>query len=671
MIKKFNTNGAVALYKREFADCLENGDYEGAIDKLLKFSEAKSNPDFHSAMGVLYLLMTQDSEDRELLPLSFREFMMHLITHPDSRNTYRNLLAVAILRHDPNSIAEISEFISRRGYNVKELVDELSEYGLDIFNDDSMYIDLDDMFEHADYGEIADEAFIDGTDGENDVSAPTEHTEKPTASQSKGIKFKGGKGDEKAENIKLSTDKIIRFKNDDTPEDILNPSDMFDVMMQLVRGEEEYSNSDSEDDDFLSTTDDGPLDLSAKLALRLAQSSCVNGDYEKALEALDTIDRGTGRLYYCAECVRSNIMVDMNRYDEAQAALDRAFAVVPNGALAGTLQCSLYEIIGETEKIPDALKRIEVTDYVDSDHVYKALKFAVKYCTQEDALALIEDYIDEFNSFDLRSVYAQILYNSGDKKAAEKELRTLSRIQYDDFNAQYFYLMSKAGVDEMPLEDETPQKVLGMLVDNMIALVHSELFTAGNEVIESEAFTYGLEVFLTLEFRHTRNIVKMMFETLNLLASDRRLETQMRNALVSPYVEELVKAVILGKLLGATGGKTAFLTELSFCPISGETVPQAGEDCNEGYYTAYALALMCCRKALPFLIEYYQKIRLYLWGAGFNERDVANFLWRTVKAKFKYNNKDMDERVHFALGYDTKSQANAAYKMMATVLPKP
>ncbi|MDE6293176.1 MAG: hypothetical protein K2L88_00965, partial [Clostridiales bacterium] len=60
MIKKFNKNGAVALYKREFADCLEKTDYEGAIDNLLKFSEAKDNPDFHAAMGILYFLMTQD-----------------------------------------------------------------------------------------------------------------------------------------------------------------------------------------------------------------------------------------------------------------------------------------------------------------------------------------------------------------------------------------------------------------------------------------------------------------------------------------------------------------------------------------------------------------------------------------------------------------------------------
>lgn len=668
MIKKFNTNGAVALYKREFADCLESGDYEGAIDKLLKFSEAKSNPDFHSAMGVLYLLLTQDSDDRELLPLAYREFMMHLVAHPDSRNTYRNLLAVAILRHDPNSIAEISEFIERRGQNVKEMVDELSEYGLDIFNDDAMYIDLDSLFCAADYGEIAEYALVGNIDEDGNLIEPIKLAEKPARSQPKVIKFKGNDKSDQASTVKPSSEKIIRLKSDDEPQNPISASEFFDVMMGLVRGEEITVDAGDDADEFLSEAVDRPSDLSAKMALRAAQNLCIKGDYEKALEALDGITRDADRLYYCGECVRSNIMVDLNRYDEAQAALDRAFAVVPNGALAGTLQCSLYEVMGETEKIPDALKRIDVADYVDSDHVYKALRFAVKYCTQQDALALIEDYIDEFNSFDLRSVYAQMLYNSGDRKAAIKELRALSRIQYDDFNAQYYYLMANAGVDEMPLEDETPQKVLGMLVDNMIALVHSQLFTAGNEVIESEAFTYGLEVFLTLEFRHTRSIVKVMFETLIMLAGDRRLETQMRNALVSPYVEELVKAVVLGKLLSAYNGNTEFLTELSFCPISGETVPQAIEGGDEGYYIAYALTLMCCRKALPFLTEYYQKLSKSLHGIHFVACDSAYFLWRTVKAKFKYKDKDIDERVHYALGYDTKAQANDAYKKISALL---
>ncbi|MDE6029738.1 MAG: tetratricopeptide repeat protein [Clostridiales bacterium] len=670
MIKKFNEKGAIALYKREFAECLEKCDYEGAIDILLKFSQARQNPYFHSAMGVLYFLLTQDSEDRELLPLAYREFLMHLITHPDDRYAYRNLLAVAILRHDPSSIAEISEFISARGYDVKSIAGELSEYGLDIFNDDSAYIDLDGLFLPADYGEIADDMVV-GIDERDDVSEPPmrRSDEKTPTSKPKVIKFRGGNAGETADRPSPQGGKIIKLKSDEPIEELISPSEMFDMMMELVRGASQGDDSDG--DDFLPSTDDRPSDLSAKLALRNAQSYCIRGDYEKALSALDEIDRSTGRLYYCGECVRANIMVDMNMYDEAQKALDRAFEVIPNGALAGTLQCSLYEIAGEFGKIPDALKRIDVADYVDSDHVYKALRFAVKYCTEADALKLIEDYVEEFNSFDLRSVYAQMLYNAGEKDAAIKELRTLSRIQYDDFNAQYYYLMAKAGVDQMPLEDETPQKVLGILVDNMITLVHSDMFTAGTEIIDSEAFTYGLEVFLTLEFRHTRGIVKIMFETLNRLASDERLQTQMRNALVSPYVEDLVKAVILGKLLGAANGKTEFLLEQSFCPITSEVLPKAGEDCGKGFYTAYALTLMSCRKALPFLIEYYAKIRPLVQANEFADRDVAYFLWRAVKAQYKLDNKDFDERMHFALGYETKAQASAAYKAMTAVIPKP
>ncbi|MCH5155110.1 MAG: hypothetical protein J1F69_00740 [Clostridiales bacterium] len=670
MIKKFNTNGAVALYKREFADCLESGNYDGAIDKLIKFSETKHNPDFHSAMGILYFLMTQDSDDRDLLPLAFREFMMHLITHPDSRVTYRNLLAVAILKHDPNSIAGISDFIERRGQNVKELVDELSEFGLDIFNDDSLYIDFDGMFIAADYGEIADEVFF-AFDNEQAPLQSSDAQKMPK--KPKVIRFKG-LTDKKTTPVNGTADKIIQLKNDPIEEKI-NAGEMFDVMLQLVRGEETIESAGTDElDAEIFSSDDGPADLAAKLALRRAQSMCVEGEYDKALIELDCVDRSTGRLYYCAECVRSNIMMDLNRYDEAQAALDRAFGVLPDGALAGTLQCSLFEITEKYDKIPETLKNIDVADYVDSDHVYRALMFAVKYCTPEDAMGLAEQYIDEFNSFDLRSIHAQMLYNAGDRAGATRELKTLSQIQYDDFNAQYFYLLAKAGVESMPLQDQTPQKVLGMLVDNIIAIVHSELFTESNELIESEPFKYGLEVFLTLEFRHSRNIVRLMFETLNILASDGRLEAQMRNALVSPYIEDLVKAVILGRLLCAHKGKTEFLAERAFCPISSESLPKICESADEGYYMAYALAVMCCQKALPFLAEYYKKIRQPLKNAALSPRDVAYFLWRTVKAKFNINDKDIDERVHFALGYETKTQANSAYKLMSsiiTVMTKP
>ena len=667
MIKEFNKNGAVALYKRGFAECLEMCDYEGAIDNLLKFSEAKDNPDFHAAMGILYLLFTQDSDDKELLPLAFREFMMHLITHPDSRVTYRNLLALAILRRDATSIAETSDFISKRGYSVQELVDELSEFGLDIFNDDNDFIDFDGMFLPSDFGEIA-EYVVPLVDETEEPAARVGSSGKKQAPRQKIIKFKGNSGKDAATAPRSDDKKIIRI-NSDSEEEKIDFGDMFDMMMQLIRSEGEIPKDDVATAVEMSGED--AADLRAKLALRDAQEMCAHGKFDEALQKLDTIRRDSERLYYCAECMRANILIEQDKFDEAQAAIDRAFSVTPDGALVGTIQCSLYEATKEYDKIPDVLKQINVADYLDSDHVCRALDLAIEYCTPDDAMSLAQEYVEEFNSLDLRSVYAQMQYNSGDRAAAVKELRTISRILYDDFNAQYYYLIAKAGLEKMPLELDTPQNILGMVVDNTIALAHSDLFTANSEILESEPFKYGLEVFLTLEFSNTKTVMRLMFDTLNILAQDRRLETTMRNALVSPYVERFVKAVILGKLLGAYKGKTEFLIEYSYYPISGDDLPAAGENRCDGYYTAYALCLFFCNRALPFLAEYYKKAERILSGSDFLPRDVAYILWRTVKAKFKLESKEAEDRLHIALGYDTKTQANAVYKQASKLLPKP
>lgn len=670
MIKEFNKNGAVALYKREFADCLEKADYEGAIDNLLKYSEVRDNPDFHAAMGILYFLMTQDSDDRELLPLSYREFLMHLSANPNSRVAYRSLLAIAILRREPASIAHISDFIKQCGQDVQELVDELSEYGLDIFNDDSEYIDFDGMFTPADYGEIASDAVIFAPE-DGDVIDSIKSDEPPPP-KNKVIKFKGRSGEEDIAKVP-SEQKIIRIKNDESQDEKIELGDMFDMMMQLIQGDAEDSAEQTDDIAIAAAeiSDDQTDDLYAKFALKRAQSFCVSGKYEEALCELDTIKRDTGRLYYCAECVRANIMMDMSRYDEAQLALDRALAVVPGGALAGTIQCALYAELKQFDKIPDVLKGIDVTDYVDSDHVFRALRFAIEYCTPEDAMALLEDYIDEFNSLDLRSIHAQMLYNAGERDAAKKELRVLSRVLYDDFGAQYHYLMAKSGIEAMPLTDDTPQNILGIVVENIIGLAHSDVFSTDlDNIINSEPFRYGLEVFLTLEFQNTRSVTKLMFETLNILSDNERLETAMRNALVSPYVEPLVKAVILGRILHRHNGKTRFLAEQSFRPLSDAGLPSVGENCDAGVYLAYALTVMLCPRELPFLIEHYGKMRLTLCGAEFSSRDTANYLWRTVRAHAGYKDAEVDGRMHFVLGYDTKTQANAAYKDMCALLQK-
>ena len=140
MITAFDKNGAVALYKREFAERLKEDDYEGALDRLLKYSEATENPDFHMACGMLYLVMSQSSDDREFLTLAYREFMEHIRRFPDCTAAYRNLLATVYLRRDPNAMLSCDEFVQSSGQNLKEIVNELADVGIGVIMGDSEYV---------------------------------------------------------------------------------------------------------------------------------------------------------------------------------------------------------------------------------------------------------------------------------------------------------------------------------------------------------------------------------------------------------------------------------------------------------------------------------------------------------------------------------------------------
>lgn len=98
MITEFDKNGVAKLLKKQFNECVRNCDYEDALDVLLKYADETEYADFHLTCGTLYLLMTQDSDDNELLTLAFREFMMHIARFPKCSVAYRNLLVVEFLR---------------------------------------------------------------------------------------------------------------------------------------------------------------------------------------------------------------------------------------------------------------------------------------------------------------------------------------------------------------------------------------------------------------------------------------------------------------------------------------------------------------------------------------------------------------------------------------------
>ncbi len=662
MITEFDKSGAVALYRREFAEYLAAMDYESAFDTLLKFTQATENPEFHLACGMLYVLMTQDSDDNELLTLAFREFMIYLQYVPDSRPAYRNLLAVSFLRRDPIAVISFSERIKQLGLDLETMIDELTSVGINVYNDDENYLSIDSLFAPGEFGAVENIAENKCSAGETGVdSAPRD---------SKIIKFKGNS--ELGSETVQTKGKIIRI--DEDPYEQLTDrrtefGDMFDFMLKAVKDDADISTSGGDEldgSDVSDGSDTDKSDIGSKFALREAERFCDMREFDKALESLRGVVKDGGRLHYCAECVRSNIYMELADYGAAQSALDRAYAIVRDGSLVGTLQCRLYELEEKYSLIPSVLKRIDVADYVDADHVYRAMWLAVKYCNEQDALELAEEYVEEFNTLDVRLLYAQLLYNAGDRKTAKKEFYMLSRVLYDDFNAQYYYLSAVSDVDKMPVSDEVPQSVLGMLIDNLISVVHSDVFFADDEILNSEPFGYCLEIFLTLEYDNSRSVMKLMFETLKILAADTRSTQRMKNALVSPYVEPLVKAVILSEL--AARGEKDLLTESVFCPVSLGGLPSLGKGYSKGFYAAYALTAVFLRRSLPSFVSLSSKLKPIFERLGTDERDVANYIWRTVRSDAEFTDKNAEGRIAFALGYSTKAEANAAFRSVCASL---
>ena len=673
MITAFDKNGAVALYKREFAERLKEDDYEGALDRLLKYSEATENPDFHMACGMLYLVMSQSSDDREFLTLAYREFMEHIRRFPDCTAAYRNLLATVYLRRDPNAMLSCDEFVQSSGQNLKEIVNELADVGIGVIMGDSEYVFVEELFRAGEYGAIdpaepvadKDEAKADGANVKGSGTA------------SKIIKFRGATNSEAAEDNGNGGDRhklTEEFDGDNPVYDFLQMAKMIaeddDAVTDLLADDEETDADEKEnfsfEDAFINdlNNENLPAELRARVALRTAEHYCDKGEYDAALSTLDKIGTHDKHLYYCGECVRAFILLENERYGDAERAIRRALGVHADGALAGTLLCTLYEIQRKFEEIPAALKAIATDDFIDADHVYKAARLAINYCTPDDALDLLEDYIDEFNILDIRQLYAQVLYNYGEREDATAELYDLTRILYDDFNIRYYYLAAKAGAQELPIGEEAPQHALSMIVENISGVAAAGIVT--DEMLNNEAFRLGLEVFLTLKYRNDRKTTVAMFEAARRLAAIYKLDEVMRDALVSPYIEPMVKSVILAELLKRAD---EFTVSVAYCPYSDSVVCSLGENATAGSRIAYAFILILERGKTAALSEKVKEIEPLLQSGIFDddensERDVAYYLIKSVMTPERRNG-TVGDRIEYALGYSTKTAANTAYKAVA------
>lgn len=675
MIKKFDKDGAIALYKREFGKCLESDDFEGAMDNLIKYSQATDNPDFHMTCGMLYLLMSQESDEEELPVLAYREFLMHIQANRDCYAAYRNALAAVSLKHASFVFSDIGEWAQSRGIDVDNIIDELAEIGLGIVYDDFGFVDFRALFQAGEFGAIYPtpaNAKKTGATGHpsGEYPSPFDDGLINADGHSNVIKFRGASDDAKGVDSDTTGDKILPMFENDLVDKLSAANDAMDIMLKLAENDESPNEKELGDLKNLwerltaGDENDPSIDETrSQLIISEAEHHCEKGEYQKALNTLKRIPRDGGRLQYCAECARAHVYFEMSDIRSAASALDMARAIYPRGALVATMTCRLYEMQERFSEIPDVLKNTEVFDYADRDHIHTALMYTVKYCNDDDALELVSEYAEEFNSLDTRLIWAQLLYNSGDRDAAVKELHNLSAAYYDDIHVRYYYSLAKSNVKELPVGTEMPDRVLNDSVEIFIADVNSPQFSSNDKMISTEQFDYLLEMFISLEFRNSSRALKAMFGTLRVLAADKRLRTKMLNALVSPYVESLIKATILEELL--VDGVTDFVADMSFNPISSDTMPALNKSFSRGYYCAYALTAILCKRAVPTLVRFAKKVKRAIADRNYEERDIANFLWHNVKTFVgDYNEKVDDDRMHYMLGYGSKQAMATALRKM-------
>ncbi len=680
MITEFDRNNIPEYYKDRFIEAFRDEDYEKAIDFLLKYSKLTDYPEFHLAMGELYLLMTQDSDDVDLCFLAYRECLMHIRRFPKCEAAYRNLLAADYIRRDYPDIEEYRRWFGKRGINFTEIFKALSKAGI-VMPIDGVPIDLYELFCPGELGAL-DPMPLQENDG-------IEENE-PNAAPQKIIEFGGGKTIKsdggisqversetldkalKRENKKRKS-KIIKFDAHDGGAAYDDEEQMDDetraILDDFVRFvsdlDDEYGEDDSSeksfdiDEDMIEMieqeqAEDKPHDD----IIRVVSEMYDRRDYDGALMLLSRVKQNDPQYYY-ALTLRGVILLERGGDGDlacARSTLDEALRVKPGGALASTLLCQAYENSKMTELIPSVLKAIDNTDFVNSAHVYKAFDLAVEYCSREDAEDLIEQYIEEYNLMDMRLIYAQMLYNGGDRAEASGEMYALSRINYDDIHYNFFYLSSKLDVEKLPEEPEAPQEILAAVVENIMDIATGDM-TLSPEIAGSDIFTYGLEFFFTLEFKNNKKTLRRMFDSLARIAANPIFEEKSRDALVSPYAEPIVKGVILSELF-SRDHDTDFLIEVMYRHYSEDSIETPKGEYGDGVYRAYGMLLALCAPAAPSVMQLSDKLADLSAILALTERQKAYYLVkRTLKDRGIYP----DDRLAYAMGFRTKTEADRIY----------
>ena len=739
MITKFDKGAKAEYFKEQFAECIDDCAYEDAFDFLLKYADEKHNADFHMACGMLYLQMTQDSDDTELYALALREFLMHIRRFPKCEAAYKYILAVLFLRGNFPQAVTACKWISRRGINLKRIVDELAEAGI-LFISPSAPADIDGMFGCGDYGEIDPEpcepqdgdvpcelSYKDMLDGDGRESAAREEygSEEQKLAQacemflngerpnipSKIIKFerpdraertekKSGKTEitriaaetpqnETVSDFRRELEKLLSEEldgRDDEPEHVLETNVLEELHKRIVR-DLVFRASDDYNDKHYGGSDDGAPDYADEYAddfvidgrvdvgdivQRMTLGNCKaidaalyyldGGKYDQARELLESIN-GDDENYSKALVLRALIELDQNNDDvAAEKLLKSAHSIDKTDPIAGLALCDIYEDRGQKRNIAQILKRMELHDFASVKHVYKVARLAEQYCGRDDCMDILGELIDEYNILSLRLVYAQMLYNDGDRDEALDELYILSRLYYDDLNTQLLYEMAKSNVRYMPeTTDALPESITKIVEDLMAYTLGGKL-----EMLKgSDRLEIVVKFFVGLSYSQPKALLKKMFDTLRVLTLNDNTREAVLDAMTDPYVEPLVKAVVLSARLECDPSEK-FLFESGYLPVSDECVRPIA-NARLGYIRAYAYITVLCRSGLDKFFELKRKLENGGEDGAFSDAEIAYFLVRSV---MKNQGVKLDGRIETALGVPSKSEAARAFRELGAVISK-
>lgn len=665
MIVNFDTNNLADVYKEKFGKCLDENDFEGALGVLIKYDNEFGYPDFHLACGMLYLEIALKSVDDHYRDMAFREFMFHIRRFPKCYVAYRDLVLSVLLGQDSINfnILMFYRWIASCGNDLSRIERDVSVTNIIEPNCKKSDMHFSDLF-FGEYGDIDPRPHLRQKDTANLMNFDIDKTV-----------FES--------NIELSKGENCSVLQDETEDDInldeMDPDIIREFLDEFSKSAQEldrraesekimpFSNPDNADD----VNDEANANLKSLLEdesdryISLAVKAIEDNNEDLAIEYMAKV-KPESRHYYHSLNMRAIYYIQRNRFAEAKFLVDTACAVKPHGAVCGTLRCVLYEEMGQTSLIPKALAKIDVKDFDTEQFLFQAFKFAMTYCNDAELQEWLARCVEEYDVLQMRFMYAVLRYNDGDYDFAVEEFRKLSQIRYFDFYINYFYeIVSVRDPNGFKLDIELIKRCIKSEISTLVDYIIKN--GINDETINTHMFKCALVYFLAGDFDNSKRELIKMFSAVRQLCHDTRFADVLRDFLVSPYGQPLVKIVVLAELM-ALNPNEQFLYLVGSVPLmcSFADIPTSSDGVisNSSKAFVYLFTLICGVK--PSLAQEKLAKQVDLLEIIFsdvkveNERDMTYFLLRRLFSANKIYT--YENRLPQALGYKTREEAENAHK---------